>query len=416
MPPRAKSPANTRPKTPTAGMTSSVAAPIRALRPATARPVSAPSGQSHGRTQDNLLHLIHAFFGPDSRPISSHKRPPQPTRQSHQPSPYPPYPPAKELHPADRLSTYLRLANIEDFSSWPTIVPNSKRQWAASLVPGLGGMGVEWTKRFKAAEMGRADGRALRSWDTGRDWSTGILEHLERHISDTPVEDSRRVRSESKFALHAAGFSASQCSDPIGPDQGLLNWLRGNVLETAVCALHMVRNSAHRFKFSTVSPVWRKPGDQDAGPPSTLWEGFGALVLHNTRNDHDRAMVVLARPPSVISGAMLGEFARSGSPDGWSHWPAERATTEAGQVNLLQAQVYDDCRHSRVYFFAVTTAEYWVFGQFNKAYTRCTVSPVITLSSREPNVIQCLTSWVVRSYDYRLCATDKRASQHRVAP
>ncbi|WOO82304.1 uncharacterized protein LOC62_04G005798 [Vanrija pseudolonga] len=387
---------------PPATASGSLAVPIRGLTP-----VAGGSGHSYSLPLQGFNHLYAQARGLHACPDpSAHRQTPPPVppppKNLARPNPYS-MTANMELDPADKLYSYLHFATIEYWSSWPAILPYSKPQRGAPLVGGRTQMGREWTKRFKETEKGRASGRELRSWQAGKPWSADIFRHLQKHVPDIPIPQSRRERSDSIFALLAVGFSAQKCTDPEGPDNGLLNWLRGNVLETAVCALHMVRDTAHTFKFGTITHEWHRA-------PGVLWEGFGTLVLHDKLNDFDRAMVVIARPPSVISGAMMKEFATPGAPNTWSHWSADAATTEPGQVNLLQAQVYDECRQSRVYYFAVTTVEYWVFGEFNDTYTRCTVSPAIALGSSKPNVIQCLTSWVVRSHDHRLYAKRQRTA------
>lgn len=69
---------------------------------------------------------------------------------------------------------------------------------------------------------------------------------------------------------------------------------------------------------------------------------------------------------------------------------------------------------NQVYFFAVTNLKQWVFGVFvsldtllacaradeqDPSYTVAHVSPVIERKDREPSLLQCLVSWMVRAVD-----------------
>ncbi|KIR81293.1 hypothetical protein I306_01526 [Cryptococcus gattii EJB2] len=117
------------------------------------------------------------------------------------------------------------------------------------------------------------------------------------------------------------------------------------------------------------------------------------------------------RPPSVLDSNTINEFAKSRGREGW--WPYDKGMWigDIGQANLLQAQVYDSCVQNQVYFFAVTNLKYWVFGQFDASYTSCTVGPLINRKSREPSLMQCLTTWVIRSFDE---SPRTRDNQHRL--
>nr|KIR47393.1 hypothetical protein I312_03154 [Cryptococcus bacillisporus CA1280] len=117
------------------------------------------------------------------------------------------------------------------------------------------------------------------------------------------------------------------------------------------------------------------------------------------------------RSPSVLDSNTIDEFAKSRGREGW--WPYDKGMWigDIGQANLLQAQVYDSCAQNQVYFFAVTNLRYWVFGQFDASYTSCTVGPSINRKSREPSLMQCLTTWVIRSVDER---PRTRENQHRL--
>lgn len=108
------------------------------------------------------------------------------------------------------------------------------------------------------------------------------------------------------------------------------------VLQTAVSALHMLRYSSQSFTYHLI------PSSSHAPYPTSnhaLWDGFGTLALVNKSNELDRAMIIEVRPPSVCDGATLREFAKSGRPEGWWHLPVQYSVGEAGQANLLQAQV-----------------------------------------------------------------------------
>jgi hypothetical protein len=63
------------------------------------------------------------------------------------------------------------------------------------------------------------------------------------------------------------------------------------------------------------------------------------MVLVNKDDPSDRAMIIEIRPPDVVDERVLREFSRRGRGDGWWHLPSETCIGEAGQANLLQAQV-----------------------------------------------------------------------------
>ena len=66
---------------------------------------------------------------------------------------------------------------------------------------------------------------------------------------------------------------------------------------------------------------------------------MGSLALVNKNNEMDRAMIVEVRPPHIVDGAVMREFAREGRREGWWHLPGTYCVGEQGQANLLQAQV-----------------------------------------------------------------------------
>jgi hypothetical protein len=78
----------------------------------------------------------------------------------------------------------------------------------------------------------------------------------------------------------------------------------------------------------------------------------------------------------------------------------------------------------------VTNLKQWVFGSFvspqaqrirdpadqqNSSFSACTTSPVIERKQKEPSLMQCLTTWVVRSVDEvsssRLCVKGRTVNQ-----
>lgn len=112
--------------------------------------------------------------------------------------------------------------------------------------------------------------------------------------------------------------------------------------------LHMLRYSSSNFHFHIIpsprpplpTPLLddEKPNEPYAGP-LCLWEGFGTMVLVNKDDETDRAMIIEIRPPDVVDDRVLKEFARRSRHEGWWHLPGETCIGEAGQANLLQAQV-----------------------------------------------------------------------------
>ena len=121
----------------------------------------------------------------------------------------------------------------------------------------------------------------------------------------------------------------------------------------------MLRYSSQMFTFhlipsSSPSPY---PSNQHA-----LWDGIGTLALVNKANEVDRAMIIEVRPPSICSSAVFREFAKSSRSEGWWHLPSQYCVGDAGQANLLQAQVYDSCVKNGVFFFGVTNTKQWIFG------------------------------------------------------
>ena len=110
----------------------------------------------------------------------------------------------------------------------------------------------------------------------------------------------------------------------------------------------MLRYSSSSFTFHLIpgprpplpNPLLddEKPNETYSGPHA-LWEGFGTMVLVNKEESTDRATIIEIRPPDVVDERVLKEFARRGTGEGWWHLPGETCVGEAGQANLLQAQV-----------------------------------------------------------------------------
>lgn len=67
-----------------------------------------------------------------------------------------------------------------------------------------------------------------------------------------------------------------------------------------------------------------------------LWEGFGTLVSVHKEDPSDRSLIIEIRPPSVVTGGVMREFARSRRE--WWMLPSEVYTGDVGQANLLQSQ------------------------------------------------------------------------------
>ena len=120
----------------------------------------------------------------------------------------------------------------------------------------------------------------------------------------------------------------------------------GQILQTAISALHMLRYSSTTFSFHVIpSPrpaATHAPQNRINDSPTCLWDGFGTTVLVNRSNEMDRAMILSIRPPSIVTGNVLREFSRDGRAagrDGWRHLAREFAEGDIGHANLLQAQV-----------------------------------------------------------------------------
>ncbi|WVF72990.1 hypothetical protein IAT40_007808 [Kwoniella sp. CBS 6097] len=327
--------------------------------------------------------------------------------------------------PADDLYLYLKLAEVCSWDRWP--IPTAPGQgkrgiWGGRTSLSFDELGWEWHRRLSAAEEARMAGRMLGTWENaGRSWERGVLDFQQENVPSHPIDPANRWGTQI-FALPAEGFDTLEFFDEAifhAEDLGLLSWITGTLLQTAVSTLHMLRYSSQTFTFhlipaprpphlhhSSSSLSYDSPNHSHGSRPHYLWEGFGTMVLVNKSNDVDRAMVLEIRPPSVVDSSAMKEFARGKGGEGWWAFYGETCVGDVGQANLLQAQVYDSCIQNQVFFFAVTNLKYWVFGQFNSNYTRCTVSPVIDRRGRDPSLMQCLTAWVVRAVDERPRGTD----------
>ncbi|WVR00179.1 hypothetical protein IAU59_007321 [Kwoniella sp. CBS 9459] len=374
-------------------------------------------GNGHGSRND----LTSSSFD-NSNNISSrfgsthdlHQQPPASRSSRRQP-----------ILPADDLYTYLKLAEVCSWDRWP--VPNAQNQgrrgiWGGRRTLGFEETSWEWHRRLGAAEEARIAGRMLGSWESaGRGWERGILDFQQENVPSHPIDPANRWGTQI-FALPAEGFDTLEFFDealPHAEDLGLLSWITGTLLQTAVSTLHMLRYSSQTFSFhlipsprpphlqqSSSSLLYDSPNVHQTGRPHYLWDGFGTMVLVNKNNDVDRAMVLEIRPPSVVDSSVMKEFAKGKGGEGRWAFYGETCVGDVGQANLLQAQVYDSCVQNQVFFFTVTNLKYYVFGQFNSNYTRCTVSPVVDRRGREPSVMQCLTAWVIRAVDERPRGTD----------
>ncbi|OCF38116.1 hypothetical protein I316_00340 [Kwoniella heveanensis BCC8398] len=293
----------------------------------------------------------------------------------------------QDILPADDLYSYLKLAEVGSWDRWP--IPPAQIQgrrgiWGGRRTLSFDEMGWEWHRRLRAAEEARMAGRMLGSWEcAGRSWEKSILNFQQENVPSHPIDPGNRWGTQI-FALPAEGFDTLEFYDealPHAEDLGLLSWITGTLLQTAVSTLHMLRYSSQTFTFHLI-PSPRPPHlphsssslsydspDGSHGPrPHYLWEGFGTMVLVNKNNDVDRAMVLEIRPPSVVDSSVVKEFARGKGGEGWWAFYGETCVGDVGQANLLQAQVYDSCIQNQVFFFAVTNLKYWVFGQFGYDY------------------------------------------------
>nr|XP_031861741.1 uncharacterized protein CI109_002974 [Kwoniella shandongensis]KAA5528813.1 hypothetical protein CI109_002974 [Kwoniella shandongensis] len=287
------------------------------------------------------------------------------------------------ITPPDDLYNYLRLAEVSAWDRWPVSGPGQKATrsiWGGSITSktkGFEAMGWEWFRRLEAAEVGR-EVRRLGSWESaGRSWMGGVLRWQEENVPHHPIDIANRWGTQL-FALPAAGYDTLEFYDEAvheAEDNGLLSWITGTLLQTAVSTLHMLRYSSQPFTFHLI-PSPRPP----SLPPSShkahyLWEGFGTMVLVNKNKDVDRSMVIEIRPPSVVDSNVMKEFARGKGDGDWWGFYGDTCIGDVGQANLLQQQ--------------------------NSSYTRCTVGPIVDRKARDPSLVQCLTTWVTRSVDER---------------
>ncbi|ORY33438.1 hypothetical protein BCR39DRAFT_503942 [Naematelia encephala] len=310
--------------------------------------------------------------------------------------------------PAEDLFTYLRLAEIPVWSRWPaTSTGGGGSFFGSGRSRGFENMPKEWLRRFEAGEQGRLAGRNLMQWENaGRAWERGILEWCEENVPSRPIDRNNRWGSQI-YALSAEGYDTLEFFDDTAidsDDYGLLRWLTGSalltsllaqILQTAISTLHTLRYSSQTLSFHLV------PSDHRHA--HALVDGFGTLVLVNKTNDTDRAMILEVRPPGIMSNDVVRAFARGRNAEWWSHLPGEMSLSDVGQANLLQAQ-------NQVFYFAVTNLKQWVFGHFARRVVRAnveknanwsiaTLSPVIDRKQRDPGIMQCLITWVVKSVD-----------------
>ncbi|ODN94770.1 hypothetical protein L198_04914 [Cryptococcus wingfieldii CBS 7118] len=323
------------------------------------------------------------------------------------------------IKPADNLFEYLRSVRVPLWDDWPH--PTGARPIAGSgsgmglgmgMWPGGGGrgrrgkwedMGWEWGRRLEEAEKAKPH-RVLRGWEgSSRGWERDIIEFQKENVPAYPIDLNNRWGIQI-FALQAKGYDTLEFYDDSldgAEDKGLLSWLSGSILQTAVSTLHMLRYSSQNFTFHLIPSIPPPSHHPPHNGKHFLWDGFGSMVLVNKADDTDRSMVIEIRPPSVVDAGVIKEFAKGRGGGEWWAMDREGVLGEVGQANLLQAQVYDACVQNQVYFFAVTNLKLWVFGQFSPDYTCCTVSPVLDRKAREPSLMQCLTTWVIRSVDER---------------
>ncbi|WVQ74284.1 hypothetical protein IAR50_003881 [Cryptococcus sp. DSM 104548] len=322
------------------------------------------------------------------------------------------------IKPADNLLEYLRTVRVPLWDDWPQ--QTGARPSAGGMGmgkgmgvwPGGGGrgrrskwedMGWEWGRRLDEAEKVKSY-RVLRGWErSGREWERDVIEFQRENVPAYPIDLDNRWGVQI-FALQAKGFDTLEFYDDSlegAEDRGLLSWLSGSILQTAVSTLHMLRYSSQVFTFHLIPSVPPPTNHMPHSGKHFLWDGFGTMVLVNKADDTDRSMVIEIRPPSVVDAGVIKEFAKGRGGGEWWAMIREEVLSEVGQANLLQAQVYDACVQNQVYFFAVTNLKLWVFGQFSPDYTFCTVSPIIDRKEREPSLMQCLTTWVIRSVDER---------------
>ncbi|WWC91712.1 uncharacterized protein L201_006658 [Kwoniella dendrophila CBS 6074] len=370
-------------------------------------------GLNHSNSTQNGLNESHQAASTINGSVNGSSSIAAPTRNTRQ----------QLILPADDLYSYLHFAEVPSWSRWPLSGGSSKRGlgiWGGKRSLGFDEMAWEWHRRLQLAEEARINGRMLNSWKSHRGWERGIIDWLQENIPRHPIDIANRWGAQI-FALPADGFDTLEFFDDSinqAEDLGLLSWITGTLLQTAVSALHMLRYTSSTFTFHLI-PSPRPPHLQQPQPPHLmseppssgskshfLWEGFGTMVLVNKVNDTDRAMILEVRPPSVVDSSVMKEFAKGKNGEGWWGSYSDTCIGEVGQANLLQAQVYDDCIQNQVYFFAVTNLKYWVFGQFASDYSRCAVSPVIHRQDSTPSLMQCLTAWVIRSVDERPRASD----------
>ncbi|WVQ84617.1 hypothetical protein IAT38_006772 [Cryptococcus sp. DSM 104549] len=349
------------------------------------------------------------------------------------------------ITPADDLLDYLRFADVPVWDMWPGGVgktPSTGGIWGMGMGmgmsgggrgKGLEGMSWEWHRRADLAEGGIFR-RTLVEWESKRGWQRHVLEFQAENMPSLPIDMGNRWGAQI-FALDAPGYDTLEFFDQSAresEDNGILSWLNGTILQTAVSALHMLRGSSSSFTFHITPPPRpphlppptspsRNQHTTGGSGPQYLWEGIGTMVLVNKNFSADRSMIIEIRPPSVLDSGVIKEFARSRARstggEGWWAFHKDACVGDVGQANLLQAQVYDNCVQNGVFFFAVTNLKYWVFGKFNADYTVASVSPVIDRRSKEPSLMQCLTTWVIQSFDLRPRAHGDQFTQaHSGAP
>ncbi|WVN90851.1 uncharacterized protein L203_106094 [Cryptococcus depauperatus CBS 7841] len=361
-----------------------------------------PTPRPHSHTR-NSSHSIGNLNGMFDRLTMSDMRAPSSLASSRRP----------QIAPADDLYDYLRIAIVPSWDRWPGQGGSKGSMWGFGLggrAKGWEDMCYEWHRRAEEADKLKSM-RRLVSWEKNRFFEREVLDFQRENIPVYPIDMANRWGTQI-FALGADGYATLEFYDDnlgISEDNGLSSWLTGTIFPTVMSALHMVRYSSQNYAFKLITsprPPHLPPAPAGRRSRHFFWDGFGTLVSVNTQTDTDRSMVVEVRPPSVLDSSVIKEFARSQGSDGWWAFDREVWVGDVGQANLLQAQVHDCCQQNRVHFFTVTNIKYWVFGRFNDDYTACSVSPVIERKSRDPSLLQCLTTWLIQSFDHRLRTND----------
>ncbi|KAG8942903.1 hypothetical protein FRC04_003303 [Tulasnella sp. 424] len=182
-------------------------------------------------------------------------------------------------------------------------------------------------------------------------------------------------------------------------EYGVQNWVYSLAAKTASTLLHLSDHKTNAYSFGDIV------GKGAPAERSDLCWQCGSEEESETLTKSLKRLVIEVNTPWTLDPITFKEFvetdhlptadelqaARQNDSSSTGRWSATKVSFS--KVQNIWAQVYDYCVTQGIYFFVLTSYEFWAFGVFSVDYTSAQVTDPIPYDSKKPTVLASLMYW-----------------------